>query len=289
MQTPGWRFRVLGVVLSLVAGCATQTGLEERRTVGKLSEAVSAADAEVLACEDFTQWSADGSEVIPASAPGHVNNGLSMSGTGYRRVQSIALSNLGAVDEQATLWVEVDQEDPGWANSIDLIVKLPSASLWWEHIGTQVIPNGSVGTFVPITFPLPLHVQQALSGSYSDLQMLIAINGPANFVVDELSLGTSVGEPPPPPEVETLTFALPAGVAAKDVSLAAADYLRVADGQHVTGLVTNMGNGETNLGAEAVLTGSVYRHGQYVRRAVPLRKHLHVRGWAARDWRLGLL
>lgn len=91
------------------------------------------------------------------------------------------------------------------------------------------------------------------------------MSGPGDFLLDELDFGvTSDGgpleDPVSPVVLRALSFELAPAASLENVVLASGDYVRVADGQVVEGLTSNMGNGQVEVGADAVAVPGLETH-----------------------------
>lgn len=247
------------VVCVLLASACTQERSSES-SVGSVRSAITAEDNQVLGFERLSDWHSDTGAVL-ASTAGTQGQGLSVPGVGYRRVISVPIGSMGSLNSTASLQVKVDSVTPDWVATVELIVRLPSLELWYQPLGVQTV--SSSGSFQTLTFQIPADIRTKLESSYSDLELLIALNGPANFVIDQLDFGAAVtGGTTPPPEPgpdpsEPIALPVPENIDVETVPLIASDTLQLTPGVEVhkasgpLAPVANAGPGQTLLEPDA--------------------------------------
>ncbi len=123
---------------------------------------------------------------------------LTVATRGYVRFESAALSSLGARLGSAIhidVWVppEVDAISPYWHGGVQLNFSIPSLAVHNDYLGQSELTPLPVGQWSTLTFTPTAQQLGKLSGSYSDLRFILAINSAAtdatpylNFRVDNL-------------------------------------------------------------------------------------------------------
>lgn len=145
---------------------------------------------------------------------------------------STPIGSLGSIRDSATILVKVDQQSPYWYNTVEVILRCPSQQIWYQPLGSAVVQG--VGAFEELSFAIPAAIEDKLEGSYDDLEVLVAVNGPAAFTLDQLDFGAVIdGEPPPPPEPEppgdsyTFSIVTPTGIDIDSIPLIATNKLQL--------------------------------------------------------------
>lgn len=151
---------------------------------------------------------------------------------------------------------------------------MPSRQVWYQSVGVSQL--GQSNGFQQISFPIPQSLRTHLQSQFSDLEFLIAVNGPAKFVLDELDLGATIdpepNEDPEDPEWDQVfEFNIPVPkfadlqsiplVAGESLDLEAFTQVRSASGSW--GTVSNSGNAPMTFEPD-VKVGSIISAGDIV-------------------------
>ncbi len=173
-----------------------------------------------------------------------------------------------AIGEAAAIDVMLP-EAAGWGE-VRLIMDLPSQGIWWRDLGGARLENLTPGSFSEVSFLLTPDVSTALSGIYTDLRFVVAINGPtmsAPVLVDHLQFeGTDVSVDTDVTAIP-FSFNLPKSVTLQSVVVQTNESLHLANVVHAantTANVINMGGGDTYIGVDAEIDGNVYGGGKAV-------------------------
>lgn len=233
------------LVLGTVASCTTTDG--RSREVGKVGQPLTAQGSRVLGFETpLADWSAPTGML---SSQGTASQGVKALGivpAGWTEVSSIPLQSLGSAKSTASIDVRLPGT-PGWGD-IHLIVRVPSLGIYWEELGAATLAGRSPGVFHTLQFPVSPSLVAALSGTYDDLQLVVALNGPnlgAPYIVDNIQLADAAA-PPPPPDSLVVSLTIPESLPLGAIHLLANDSLTVTD--RVTGARSAVSFGPAAVG-----------------------------------------
>ncbi len=237
---------------------------------------LSPATQSVLGFESAADWTN-----ANTTSPVHVQGerSLVVPVNGWTEVQSVLLSSIGAVDDTASISVELPSA-VSWGE-VRLIVKIPSQNEWYRDLGSQPLAGLPAGTFHDLEFPIPGDLATTFQAAYNDLTFTAVINAPpGDYLLDGLSLwdeGTTEpdagaggtggsGGIPPSTFCECVDIdcskcsvafgmAVPDGVSPARVAIGVTEELAVNDRASVvangtTAAIVNVGRGTTNLGAD---------------------------------------
>jgi len=144
---------------------------------------LSPSTQRVLGFESAPDWT-NASSVSTVRAQGDYSIAVPVSG--WTEVQSGPLSTIGAVDDTATVAVQLPAS-VAWEEA-RLIVKIPSQSEWYRELGSQPLAALSAGTFHTLEFSIPPDLATKFEGNYTDLTFTVVINAPAGeYLLDALS------------------------------------------------------------------------------------------------------
>nr|MBV6628514.1 choice-of-anchor A family protein [Oceanococcus sp. HetDA_MAG_MS8] len=182
------------------------------------------AYAELLGFENPDLWSADGDALYAVSVPDALQGekALAVPISGYTRLTSTAFAPAqfgisAANGDLLRLRARLPADQNGWPGTIDVVLRRPSQSLWWEALGQHSFSQQ--GEFVTFEFALTAAAVAALGPGAADMEVIINVNGAdgaSPYVLDYLEIGSrQIADEPEPP---------PAGVVANFSLGAAADY-----------------------------------------------------------------
>lgn len=246
------------------AGTALACSHEDGPEVGQVHQR-SSVDP-VLDFEDASQWSTSNGQLSSSGTSNSGSFSLRADVTGYTQIESVALSSLGVVQNTASLYFR-PEAIPSWGE-VRLILRAPSLNEYWRDLGGVSIAGSTAGSFRKLEFQIPEALRTALGGTYSDLTMMVVVNGPpGTYLLDSLSLGQQASGPslPPAPDPPTPMMVFESALQA-GVVLAASDWLEVGDRvvlRTSTGSpapLANSGDGTTKVGVEAQV-GSIWSAG----------------------------
>lgn len=239
--------QLFGTLLVGAVGFGCEGSPPERTTVGSVARALTEEDARVLGFEAAGDWSS-GAALSQSTTRTQGDYSLAVGANGWAEVVSRPLGALGEVGDS----LSVDLRLPhavGWGD-VHVILKLPSQSVWWADLGGAALSGLTPSVFHDLSFPLSPSLRQALSASYTDLEVRVIYNGPAlsgPFLFDNMSFtaGSTL------PGEFAVSFPLPVGVERWQVALAAAGQLDLRSNTLVEGTAfsVNGANGATTVGA----------------------------------------
>jgi hypothetical protein len=180
------RFRLMGFA-SLIAltGCGAEAENDGEAAVGVVTSALVVQD--VLGFENTQSWSASSGTIATTTVHSQGSAALSVSANGYTQLTSAQLSTLSGVSSTLSLDFR-PALSPAWGQ-LQISVDAPSRGLYGAYVGQASVQGLPANTFSRLDFAMPPQVQQALSGSYSDLRIKIALNvaqGSGPLVLDNL-------------------------------------------------------------------------------------------------------
>lgn len=234
------------VVLMASMGC--EETVFDDPDVSSSRLALSQDNARILGFEaPASDWTAP----VSLSASGIVSQGsasLAVVPNGWTEISSKNISSLGATNATLELDVRVPEPVLNWGE-IRVIVRIPSKGIYHQELGSKPLTGIAPRTYTTMQFPLSSSMMAALGGTYSDLQIVVVLNGPRlsqpylldNIVVtahDVPDADTENGEtdteasPPDPSETERMTFSfeIPASTPLlNELAISASDYMRLAD------------------------------------------------------------
>jgi hypothetical protein len=262
----------LGVVVSLAfVACSAS---ERSESVGESAQALTATQQRVLGFESVSQDWSSSAALTQSTTHSEGNAALSIPVNGWTDAASRALASLGGVGSE----VSIDVRPPAavaWGEA-HLILVSPSRGMTWTDLGGKSLVGLPTGAFSKLTFPVPPNVVAALSGTYTDLSVHVAINAPnGNYLVD----GVAFTSPTALPTVATFSVQLPAGSALRDVFMTTTDRLQLDD-QIIAGepakleQLANFGPGGLDIGSLADVSANVFNAAG----TTLLRSRSHVRG-----------
>ena len=167
----------------------------------------SSTDEAVLGMESVADWGlveGDG-DILLDEFPSNGTSALRIAGQGWRRIQSTPVATLGSGDP-SVLQLDVKVAAGGLSpwESVGVVVKIPSAGLYWSDLGYIQLDTLEANVWSTISLPIPAQVKQALIASaVQDIVILLSVNtaaAPVSFDALRL-LPSSVGAPPTPPHI----------------------------------------------------------------------------------------
>ena len=232
--------------------------------------ALTSEAARILGFEDATaDWT-----VISGTSTDHSEGTVSgqVNVTGWMQITSVPLSSIAqegiAIGESAAIDVKLP-EAASWGE-VRLIMDLPSQGIWWQDLGGARLEDLNPGEFREVSFSLPAEVSSALSAVYTDLTLVLIINGPAMsapILIDHLQFeGIDMGVDTEVTAVP-FQFELPESVALRSVVAQTSESLHLANVVHAASSVANvinMGSGATYIGIEAEIDGNIYAGGETI-------------------------
>ncbi len=148
----------------------------------------------VLGFEDPGLWSSDAA-LSSSNTRVEGQYALAVSGGGYHRISSVPLAHVPLMDDRLRLALRLprEQANPYWYGAVEVSLDAPSVGLSNVSIGSAALTGLPLREFVDIEFTLPANVLDALSASYDDLVITVALNVPSGatgtYLLDNLRLG----------------------------------------------------------------------------------------------------
>ncbi|MBN2671287.1 MAG: hypothetical protein JXX29_06425 [Deltaproteobacteria bacterium] len=265
------RFALIAVLSALLwSGCASNekspSGFENG--VAELSGTPAALTSEAARVFGFENAAADWSSVSGTSdlhTEGTVSGSVTV--TGWTQVTSIRMSSIAdagvEIGQAAAFDIRLPESAP-WGEA-RLIIDLPSQGIWWRDLGGVRLTDLTPGEFASLNFVIPQDVTAALNGAYTDLRVIVIINGPmmsSPVLLDNFQFaGVSTGGDTEAGDEISFGFDLPSAVALESVVVHSNSSLKIADAVHganTTANIVNMGSELAELGADAEVDGNVY-------------------------------
>jgi hypothetical protein len=146
----------------------------------------SGASSQVLGFESPAEWMVvEGNGELTLEADGAEGGALRVGGSFWRKLESSALSSVGASENNVTLDVSLEAAASSW-ETVGVILRAPSIGVHWTDLGTVSLGGLEPGRFHTLAFPLSEQTRQALNGSYSDLRLSITLNAQGAVTLDRL-------------------------------------------------------------------------------------------------------
>lgn len=162
----------------------------------------------LLGFESAEDWNTQDTVLSAARSPDLVQGqfALEVPINGYTRLTSDPLSpsTWGITlepDDKLRLRARLPQDQSGWVGTIDVVLRAPSASMYWEALEQHDFANN--GVFEVFEFELTDAARAALiSPDVDDMEIIINVNGASGaspYVLDFLEIGTAHMPDPPTP------------------------------------------------------------------------------------------
>lgn len=257
---------VLGVVAALaIYACAA----EKSDPIGVKTSLLTEEQGRVLGFESPQQdWSAlNGSPVSSSNETSQGQGSLALQPNGYTEVQSVEINAPGDALTAASLDIQLPQQ-VSWGE-VRLVAKIPSAGMHWRDLGGAPLSGLSADEFHPLSFNIPSDVQDALSGSASDVRFSVIINtqsGVGEILLDNLLISSAGGgdpnQEPGSSATESIVISLPRDVEPADLALSASGELTIDDRCEIgvsseSTTIASLGGEGAHLGSAAVVHGDV--------------------------------
>jgi choice-of-anchor A domain-containing protein len=155
----------------------------------------SASASTVLGFEAASEWHlTEGSGALASvAALSEGAHAVQLGGSGWRRIKTDPLV-LGSVGPGLKVDLAFGGPTESW-ETINAVIEIPSANIYWQDLGTQSVGRMSVGQQRTFEFTLPQGVRTALENG-NPAQLSFAVNSPQTVVFDH---GTAAETPPIPP------------------------------------------------------------------------------------------
>jgi hypothetical protein len=178
-------------VAMLCTSCSSERGGPEN--IAQRSEMLSGAQA--LQFESTSPWSPGGTTLALSTTKTQGSSSLRVTTpTSYHEIAAANLTSVGAVGTKLALDLRLDRAHT-WG-TLRAIVKLPSRGAPYNDLGELSLAGRPVNQFFRAEYTLPAHVQTALAGSYSDLEVRFIVTAtPAVYLLDNGSFAPSVAGP----------------------------------------------------------------------------------------------
>src|SRR5690606_13626635 len=138
------------------------------------------------------------------------------------------------------------------------VLVAPSLSMGWTDLGSHNLASLPAGQYSTLAFQLPVGVETALEGTYSDLRLKVILNGPdvgPPYTFDNFDIADGTAQPPAgDPDVRELSVVVPQGQTRANMFLWASNCLQVDDRVEsgLSGTLTNV----ARLSSPGVQVGS---------------------------------
>ncbi len=152
--------------------------------------AVVGTTSPILGFESTSHWTASAGTLATVSTP--ITQGaaaLKVSNIAYATLTSAALSSqVVTVGNQVKLDLLLPQQQPqSWHGQVSVFLSSPSKNLYNASLGTVELTGLPLETYNTITIGVPGWVKTALTGSFNDLRVTVALNvaaGSGRHLVD---------------------------------------------------------------------------------------------------------
>ncbi|MES1187811.1 MAG: choice-of-anchor A family protein [Myxococcales bacterium] len=153
------------------------------------------SNSTVLGFEAASDWHlTEGSGALASVAPlSEGAHALQLGGSGWRRVKTDLLM-FGSVGPALKVDLAVGGPTESW-ETINAVIEIPSANIYWQELGTQSVGGMNVGQQRTFEFTIPQSVRTALENG-NPAQLSFAVNSPQTVIFDH---GTAAETPVPPP------------------------------------------------------------------------------------------
>jgi hypothetical protein len=219
---------VAGLVVS--ACHETKQDAAARLSIREDAAALTETQARVLGFETPTaDWSAASGTVASSSSATQGSSALAVAPSGWTEIDSIPLSSLSGV--RSTLSLDVLVPGPvGWGE-IRVIFKAPSLDMNWVELGQHQLSSLPTGAYTTVSFSIPADTVTALSGSYSDFQIKLVVNGPTlgtPYLIDNIVMTDSGGTiPPGGGTAGAFSIMIPEAVTVDETFMSATSHLKI--------------------------------------------------------------
>ncbi len=113
--------------------------------------------------------------------------------SGYGKVTSVALKTTEITDPSETLivdmWIDSDQPNAWWTGSLQMVLEIPSADIWYANAGVVQLTPLAKDEWVSVSYTLPKNVLDAMNGDFSDLKISFIYtiqSGSAPYLLDNM-------------------------------------------------------------------------------------------------------
>lgn len=129
-----WGTLTVSVVCAAIFACnPTSVAEKSGPELGCQRQAITIADAQTISFDEVADWAAEGGQYVVEASTAGQNGAVALPGAGYRRIQSVPIETLGEVETSVSLNVQVSELQQYYPSTVDLILRLSSAQIWWEH------------------------------------------------------------------------------------------------------------------------------------------------------------
>jgi len=188
-------------LLAATSGCSLATANDE--PAAERAQAALVTPGDVLGFESPANWTASQGTLASSSVHTQGSAALSLSNFSYSELVSAPIS-LSGVTSELDLSVR-PPVSPAWGQ-LQILVTSPTLNLNNAWVGQASLQSLAANQFSTVGVTLPSNIQQALSGSYSDLTIKVVLNVPYSssaWVLDDLhfkgsttaTCGDGVGSP----------------------------------------------------------------------------------------------
>ena len=120
--------------------------------------------AAVASFDDVTKWSSEQTSLQSGQHSLDGSGSIGMPLRGYTRIRSAPFGVEGELSASWALTMRIPSTQPGWVGEAELVVRVPSAELWWEVVGRVPLAELPRDAFSTVSFPeFSAAVQQQLA------------------------------------------------------------------------------------------------------------------------------
>ncbi len=130
----------------------------------------------VLSCDSPLKWSINSGDITESSKTTDGNGSLAVIPQyGHSEIRSGHLKTSEITNPSKTiladLFIPSDLPNPWWVGNIQMVVRIPSAGIWYGNAGVVQLTPLSKDEWVTVSYTLPQNILDALNGDYDDLTL----------------------------------------------------------------------------------------------------------------------
>ncbi|XYI00753.1 basic secretory protein-like protein [Sorangium sp. So ce1128] len=158
-----------------LSACAVAGEPHEEGPVESAELALTQQDL-VFGFENVADWTASAGILESSTLHTEGAAALGLRDFSYAELASSALSTLSGVTDELALDIRIPVS-AGWAQ-VQMFVTSPTLGLYRAPVDVAPLNDVPANTWSTISFTVPSNIQSALQQSYSDLRIILALNGP---------------------------------------------------------------------------------------------------------------
>jgi len=179
------------VYVGFSGGSGYYDDLHAVSNVSIVTQAVtSSTAASVFGFENASQWTVSTGTVSSSAIVTQGGAALGVSGFYYTELTSAPLSNVGTVG--SALSFDIRPPLALGYGTVQLYLDAPSAQIYSQYLGQVSLAGAAANSYRTVSFAIPASVVSKLGGTFSDLRLKIAVNGPTSsspYLFDNIRFG----------------------------------------------------------------------------------------------------